>query len=83
MSYLQEKYVKEVLPMLQKELGRKNINALPKLKKVSISVGIGSMVTGGMKDYSHIENSISALDSQWVSTLPFVVSLCTTSLLDS
>ncbi len=64
MSYLQEKYVKEVLPMLQKELGRKNINALPKLKKVSISVGIGSMVTGGMKDFSHIENSISEISGQ-------------------
>lgn len=64
MSYLQEKYVKDVIPMLQKELGRKNINSLPKLKKVSISVGIGSMVTGGMKDFSHIENSIAEISGQ-------------------
>ena len=64
MSFLQEKYVKEVLPMLQKELGRSNINALPKLKKVSISVGIGSMVVAGGKDYSHVENNIAEITGQ-------------------
>ncbi|MFA6024165.1 MAG: 50S ribosomal protein L5 [Candidatus Gracilibacteria bacterium] len=64
MSTLQEKYIKEVVPMLQKELGRKNINSLPKLRQVSISVGIGSMVTGGMKDFSHIETSIAEITGQ-------------------
>lgn len=64
MSYLQEKYVKEVIPMLKKELGLSNVNAIPKIKKVSVSVGIGSMITGGNKDYGHIENSIAEITGQ-------------------
>lgn len=50
--------------MLKKELGRSNVNAIPKIKKVSVSVGIGSMVTGGNKDYAYIETSIAEITGQ-------------------
>ncbi len=61
---IKEKYEKAVLPELKKELGHDNKNALPKLLKVSVSVGIGSMVTGGNKDYSAIEESLRGLTGQ-------------------
>jgi large subunit ribosomal protein L5 len=40
MNRLQEKYQKEVLPALQKELGRTNILSLPRPEKVVVNVGI-------------------------------------------
>lgn len=64
MSYLKEKYVKEVIPFLQKELKIKNPLALPKLTKVTVNVGIGSMITGGNKDYSFVENSMAEITGQ-------------------
>lgn len=38
---LQEKYRKEVIPALQKELGLSNVMEVPKIKKVIINAGIG------------------------------------------
>ncbi len=35
-----EKFRKDVRPVLQKQLGVKNINAVPKLEKVIVAVGI-------------------------------------------
>lgn len=64
MTYLQDKYNKDVVPMLEKELGVKNANAIPKLTKVTVNVGIGSMVTGGTKDFSFVENSLSEITGQ-------------------
>ncbi len=40
MNRLQEKYQKEVIPALQKELGRTNILSLPHLMKVVVNVGV-------------------------------------------
>jgi large subunit ribosomal protein L5 len=40
MNRLQEKYLKEIVPALQKELGLKNIMAVPKLTKVVVNIGI-------------------------------------------
>ncbi|MCX6784908.1 MAG: 50S ribosomal protein L5 [Candidatus Komeilibacteria bacterium] len=40
-NLLYHKYLKEVIPALQKELGRKNVLSLPRLSKVVINVGIG------------------------------------------
>jgi len=64
MTYLQDKYTKEVIPMLVKELGVKNTNAIPKLTKVTVNVGIGSMITGGSKDYGYVENSLAEITGQ-------------------
>ncbi len=38
---LRERYAKEIAPKLQKELGLGNVMAIPKLRKITINVGIG------------------------------------------
>jgi large subunit ribosomal protein L5 len=38
---LRERYVTDVVPALQKEFGYKNINAVPKIKKVVVNMGLG------------------------------------------
>ncbi|MHC4954770.1 MAG: 50S ribosomal protein L5 [Planctomycetota bacterium] len=41
MSRLKEKYVSEIRPKLREEFGYDNVNAVPKLTKISINMGIG------------------------------------------
>ncbi len=41
MSRLREKYQNEVAPALKKEFGYKNVNAIPKVTKVVINMGLG------------------------------------------
>jgi large subunit ribosomal protein L5 len=41
MNQLREKYLKEVVPVLMKELGIENVNAVPCIKKVAINIGLG------------------------------------------
>ncbi len=52
-----EKYKNEVLPALEKELGRKNRMSLPKLEKLVVNMGVGS-ATGEKK---HIEDAVDAM----------------------
>lgn len=56
-------YTSTVLPKLQKEL-KKNIHALPRLEKVVVNMGIGSLVTGGQKDYSLFEKHLTLITGQ-------------------
>lgn len=44
MARLQERYNKEILPQLAKELGRDNPHALPKLQKIVVSMGVGRAI---------------------------------------
>jgi large subunit ribosomal protein L5 len=57
-------YLKEILPTLQKELNIKNTMAIPRLKKIHISVGIGNIMTKGNKDYEDIVKNITAVAGQ-------------------
>jgi large subunit ribosomal protein L5 len=41
--YLKERYQKEIVPALQKQLGLDNIMQVPKLQKVVLNIGIGKM----------------------------------------
>ena len=41
MTRLKEKYTKEVVPALTKEFGYKNVNAVPKITKVVVNMGLG------------------------------------------
>lgn len=41
---LQEKYKKEIIPALAKELGIKNIMAVPKMTKIVVNMGIGDVL---------------------------------------
>ncbi|MFA5792550.1 MAG: 50S ribosomal protein L5 [Candidatus Gracilibacteria bacterium] len=54
----------ETIEMLKKELGRKNLLSLPRVMKVSVSCGIGSMITQGNKDYAFIEKSLAEITGQ-------------------
>lgn len=60
---LKDRYRQEIAGELQKKLGLSNINAVPKLSKVIINVGIGKMMAGG-KDYSDVEQNIKNIAGQ-------------------
>ncbi len=60
---LQKHYTSTVIPQLARELG-KNLHALPRLDKVVINMGIGSLVTGGQKDYSLFEKHLTLITGQ-------------------
>lgn len=44
MVRLQEKYRKEIVPALAKELGQTNPHALPKIEKIVVSMGLGKSI---------------------------------------
>src|SRR5450432_3693318 len=54
---LQERYEKEILPQLGKQLGRTNRFSLPKIQKIVVSMGVSSSVT----DKKFMEEAVSAL----------------------
>ena len=56
-SKLREKYKSEVIPALMKELGLKNYHQAPKLKKVTLNMGLGEAVA----DSKVIEGGIYTL----------------------
>lgn len=62
MSYY-DTYKTEVLPALQKELGIKNPMAVPKVEKVKINVGIGTL-TKRTKDFSDVIENIAKISGQ-------------------
>jgi len=41
---IQEKYTKDILPLLQKKLGISNILAVPRIKKIVVSIGMGESI---------------------------------------
>lgn len=52
-----------VLPKIQKELGLKNVMAVPRLEKIIVNVGIGTRVKVS-KDYSDVVDNVSAITGQ-------------------
>ncbi|MEK7131600.1 MAG: 50S ribosomal protein L5 [Patescibacteria group bacterium] len=60
---LYEKYKKEVVPALQKELGYKNIMQVPKIKKVVLNAGIGRFVKEP-RYIDNVENTLSRITGQ-------------------
>lgn len=44
MARLKDKYKKEVVPLLIKEFGYKNVMAVPKLEKIVINMGLGEAI---------------------------------------
>ncbi len=56
---------KDILKNLQKQLGIKNINAVPKIDKVIVAVGIGSLATRkSLKDFDEFEKNIQKITWQ-------------------
>lgn len=62
MAYI-DTFKSKVVPALQKELGFKNVNAVPVVKKVLVSVGIGTL-TKNTKDFSDVVNNIANITGQ-------------------
>jgi len=52
-----EYYRKEVIPKLQKEFGYTNVNAVPKVTKITLNVGLGK----GLKDAKFLETAEATL----------------------
>jgi len=44
MARLLEKYRKEVIPALKESLGRANVNAVPRLEKICLNMGVGKAI---------------------------------------
>lgn len=60
---LLQTYREQIVPELQKSLGLKNPNAVPRLKAVIVNVGIGSHVAAG-KDHEDIVKNVGAITGQ-------------------
>ena len=58
MSRLKEKYLKEILPNLQKELGLSNSMQVPRIKKITLNMGVGEI----LQDKKAIEKAQSDLE---------------------
>jgi len=63
MDRLQEKYVKQVRPALQSELGIKNVMAVPRLTKIVVSMGLGKAI-GNEKVVEQAVNHLSVITGQ-------------------
>jgi large subunit ribosomal protein L5 len=57
MSRLAEKYKQEIVPALQKKLGRQNVLSLPKLKKISVNMGVGK----ALQDKNRMQEAVDHL----------------------
>ncbi len=60
---LKEKYVKEVVPALEKEYGYKNINEVPKLEKIVLNMGLGD-VKDNSKSFNLAVEELAAIAGQ-------------------
>jgi len=60
---LKDHYRKNILPLLGKELGVKNVFAIPRLSKVKINVGLGSFLAA-KKDYSEVLENLATITGQ-------------------
>ena len=60
---LKEHFFKNLAPALKKELGVKNVWAVPRLTKVKLNVGLGSFIAA-KKDYSEVVDNLAAITGQ-------------------
>ncbi|MEX0931991.1 MAG: 50S ribosomal protein L5 [Candidatus Saccharimonadales bacterium] len=63
MSRLQEKYQKELVPKLQKELGLKNVHEVPRIEKIVLNIGLGRL-SGNPKAFEVAENTLRKITGQ-------------------
>src|SRR5258708_22892630 len=57
MARLLDKYTKELVPQLQKKLGRTNVLSLPKLQKIVVNMGVGK----ALQDKNRMEQAAEQL----------------------
>lgn len=64
MSSLKQ-FNKEVIPALKEKLGVKNIHSVPRIEKIVVSIGIGSLATRkSIKDFDEFEKNITKITGQ-------------------
>jgi len=68
MKSLQEKYTKEIIPVLRTKFGYKNVMAIPRIKKVVINAGVGRFREE--KERQEIEKYILIITGQKPSPRP-------------
>ena len=54
---LKERFKKEMIPVIQERMGLTNVNAVPKVTKVVINMGVGEAVN----DKKHLESAVNDL----------------------
>lgn len=60
-----DQFKKDKLPALAKKLGMTNVNAVPRLEKIIVAVGIGSLATRkSLKDFDEFEKNIMKITGQ-------------------
>ena len=64
MSRLKEKFEKELLLELQKDLGIKNRMAVPRLEKIVVNIGVGEAIQN-IKVLDAAKQEISQITGQW------------------
>ena len=64
MSRLLEKYKKEIIPELQKELSIKNSMAVPRLEKIVLNIGVGEAIQN-IKSLDTAKTELSLITGQW------------------
>lgn len=57
MTRLAEKYKQEIVPALQKKLGRKNVHSLPRIEKICVNMGVGK----SLQDKNRMEQAVDDL----------------------
>ncbi len=63
MKTIKEQYIEEVIPKMKKELGYKNVMAIPKIEKVTLNVGLGKSLSN--KEYVKVvENTLTRISGQ-------------------
>lgn len=64
MSHLKEKYQKEIVSDLQKELSIQNRMAVPRLEKIVVNIGVGEAIQN-IKALETAKNELSLITGQW------------------
>lgn len=62
-STLETQFKKDILPRLAKELELGNLHAVPRLKKIQVSIGMGKILQG-KKDYEEFSNNLALITGQ-------------------
>lgn len=63
MNRLEERYKKEIAPRLKEQFGIKNIQAVPKLTKITLNVGVGKAM-GDKKIIDNVVNTLTRISGQ-------------------
>ena len=60
---IKEKYLNEIVPVLQKELGYSNSMQVPKVQKITLNMGVGKSV-GDKKALGKAQNDLEKITGQ-------------------